>query len=401
MTRGVMRLALGLALASCAAPTPVTELMIVVDTDLRVPDELETIRIEMRDGQGAMREASADVAAGAPLPVTLGLVSRTTLGPIDVDVIGLRGSTEVLRRSARVVFVEDQTRALRLDLLASCRAVTCEAGETCAESGCRSIEVAPGELLAWDGSAPRLDGSIAQDDAGTDDASAPHDAGPIDAGDEPIDASPLDGGPPPECRNATECDDGVPCTEDACTDGTCVNTPAAAVCDDGVACTTDVCDPITGCSSTPDAAACDDGNACTTDACDAIAGCRVTPVHTACELGSYCDPTGGCTVAPTFTSIYTTVFGSRCGPCHVSAGTRAGQLDLATQTQAYLELVNVPSICETGNVLVIPRDATRSLLWRKLAGVDLCGDVMPRMSRQLDAASIAQVARWINGGALE
>ncbi|UJR79655.1 Hypothetical protein I5071_16930 [Sandaracinus amylolyticus] len=394
-------LVLGIALASCAAPTPVTELMIVVDTDLRVPEELETIRIEMRDGQGTMREASADVAGGAPLPVTLGVVSRTTLGPIDVDVIGLRGSAEVVRRSARVEFVQDRTRALRLDLLASCRAVTCEDGQTCAASGCRPVDVGPGELLDWDGNAPRLDGSVAED-AGTEDAGAPQDAGPIDGGDEPpVDAGPMDGGPPPDCRNASECDDGVDCTTDTCESGTCVFTPAAAACDDSVPCTTDVCDPVAGCSHTPDAAACDDGNACTTDSCDAVAGCRVAPVHTACELGSYCDPTGGCTVAPTFTSIYSTIIGSRCGPCHTTAGTRAGQLDLATQTQAYLELVNVPGFCGTGNVLVIPRDATRSLLWRKLAGVDLCGDVMPRMSRQLEAAEITQVARWINGGALE
>ena len=70
------------------------------------------------------------------------------------------------------------------------------------------------------------------------------------------------------CAGVT-CDDGVPCTLDACrpTDGECVHTPQHAPCDDGIACTVDSCDPTDGCTSTAGPAACDDGNPCTLDVC--------------------------------------------------------------------------------------------------------------------------------------
>ncbi|MGA1146867.1 MAG: MopE-related protein, partial [Candidatus Nanopelagicales bacterium] len=58
------------------------------------------------------------------------------------------------------------------------------------------------------------------------------------------------------------CDDGDPCTVDACVDGVCVHTPI--VCDDGDPCTTDAC--VDGvCVHTP--IVCDDGDPCTLDAC--------------------------------------------------------------------------------------------------------------------------------------
>jgi hypothetical protein len=105
-------------------------------------------------------------------------------------------------------------------------------------------------------------------------------------------------------------------------------------------------------------------------------------------------------VAPTFTTIYTSILAMRCGPCHTGGGMPQGDLDMSTQATAYGELVGVAALCGIGNTLVIPRDATRSLLWRKVAAVDLCGDVMPRMSSRLTTAQIRQIEQWINAGAL-
>ncbi len=112
------------------------------------------------------------------------------------------------------------------------------------------------------------------------------------------------------------CDDGDACTSgDACSDGVCVG--AAVVCDDGNPCTADACDPAQGCVAPPvsgvvacddgDACTtadtcsggacvggaapdCDDGNPCTTDTCDAALGC----VHAANTLS--CDDGDPCTV---------------------------------------------------------------------------------------------------------
>ncbi len=70
------------------------------------------------------------------------------------------------------------------------------------------------------------------------------------------------------------CDDGSPCTNDACVSTTgCVFTPKPR--DDNNACTKDSCDIKTGaCVNTP--LNCDDGNVCTTDTCNSQTGCANT-----------------------------------------------------------------------------------------------------------------------------
>jgi hypothetical protein len=66
----------------------------------------------------------------------------------------------------------------------------------------------------------------------------------------------------PPCTLPSECDDGDPCTTDACTAGACTFTPVS--CDDGDGCTDDAC-AGGACQST--ARTCDDGLDCTADAC--------------------------------------------------------------------------------------------------------------------------------------
>ena len=92
-----------------------------------------------------------------------------------------------------------------------------------------------------------------------------------------------------ECAPGTplDCDDGNPCTDDACSQGECLHLPNDAACDDGNACTTGesclegLCAP----AGTPD---CDDANVCTTDFCDPQNGC--THVHNTvpCNDGNVC-----------------------------------------------------------------------------------------------------------------
>ena len=73
--------------------------------------------------------------------------------------------------------------------------------------------------------------------------------------------------------NTGKCDDGNGCTDfDKCSGGKCKGTAKdAADCDDQNPCTQDGCDKATGlCSHAPTTGACDDGNSCTSnDTCDA------------------------------------------------------------------------------------------------------------------------------------
>ncbi|GMV40584.1 MAG: hypothetical protein AMXMBFR64_23000 [Myxococcales bacterium] len=90
------------------------------------------------------------------------------------------------------------------------------------------------------------------------------------------------------------CDDGNPCTTDSCDAGTCVHDPiAAGACSDGDACTTlDECQDGV-CVGGP-APVCDDGEPCTDDACNSATGCTYTPNANPCDDGDPCTKDDAC-----------------------------------------------------------------------------------------------------------
>lgn len=93
---------------------------------------------------------------------------------------------------------------------------------------------------------------------------------------------------------ATLCDDGDPCTIDACDPGTeqCASTHPPVDCDDGDLCTADSCDADTGACVNVLAVDCTDGDLCTVDLCDSATGlCENTPA--VCDPGEACDPDSG------------------------------------------------------------------------------------------------------------
>ncbi|MCA9516337.1 MAG: hypothetical protein KC635_15455, partial [Myxococcales bacterium] len=91
-----------------------------------------------------------------------------------------------------------------------------------------------------------------------------------------------------DCTHApASCDDGTPCTDDACEPGIgCVNTPNTAPCDDGSTCTTG--DTCADGACVGAAVAVDDGNPCTDDACDAVDGVSHVPNTAPCDDGNTC-----------------------------------------------------------------------------------------------------------------
>ncbi|MCC6620451.1 MAG: hypothetical protein IT385_04310 [Deltaproteobacteria bacterium] len=93
------------------------------------------------------------------------------------------------------------------------------------------------------------------------------------------------------------CDDGNPCTDDACEPGGCVGVPRVdAPCDDGDACTRDdACDAAGGCAGAT--VACDDGDPCTRDTCDPErpeGPCVFTPATNACDDANPCTLSDQC-----------------------------------------------------------------------------------------------------------
>lgn len=201
------------------------------------------------------------------------------------------------------------------------------------------------------------------------------------------------------------CDDGVACTVDTCDPASgCAFAPDDSLCSDGIDCTTQRCDAASGCMApVPDDTRCDDGIECTSDRCDAALGCASSTSHALCPQGQLCDTSfaRACVAAPTFAEVYA-VFEGECTPCHFRGTNSSGGLDFSTPALAHEDLVGVTAACGGGvNTRVILRDARTSLLWRKLTGVDLCGNRMPRERTMLPSTQITLIEQWINGGAAD
>lgn len=168
--------------------SPRTQVMVVVDTDLRGPTGIDNVIATVIGPDGATQMSLATVGAGEPgWPRTLGLVwDGGRLGPFTVRLTGNRGGALLVERTARFSFQEGRTLVLRMDLLARCMGESCGSGQTCGESGCRSVEVDPSELTEWTGTPPALD---------VDAGPAPDAGAPVDSGTMPVDGgAPVDAG---------------------------------------------------------------------------------------------------------------------------------------------------------------------------------------------------------------
>ncbi len=177
--------------ASCGdTVVPATEVILVIDSDLMPPDELNLIQIIVRGPTGDQRVAYAMLDVGDErLPHTLGIhLDGGPLGPYTVSARARLNGTTLVRRDAIFSFVEGQSMRLYLNLPAECQGVPCAEGFTCVEGAmCVTPEAT---LTPWDGS---LTGGV---DAGMN---MGMDAGPMDAGavmdaTSAMDSAPMDAG---------------------------------------------------------------------------------------------------------------------------------------------------------------------------------------------------------------
>lgn len=186
----------GLALLASLAALPaagceddLTQIVVVVNTDLRVGEEIDVVAVEIdaraAGGERQRFEESLGGASALRLPATLSVVRSDgdVSGPVRVTAEALLGGTSVVRRQAEVRFDPGRSRTLELDLLSCCVGVACGEGQTCGERGCTAVALGPLDLPPWTGTPPPR-ASCAASDAGP-----PDDAGD-DAAVEPADAAP-------------------------------------------------------------------------------------------------------------------------------------------------------------------------------------------------------------------
>jgi hypothetical protein len=170
MRRTSLAAALACVAGSCS---PVhTEVLIVIDSDMLVPEELDEVRVDLIGPSGETRRSEGSIVSRGDLPRTLGIVDATGgARMVRVTVTGMRRHANVLQRRAAFSFAPNETRILRLDLLRSCVGVSCGSDETCGDNGCRPITIATHELVPYDES------MIDPPDAGSLDAAVRSDAG--------------------------------------------------------------------------------------------------------------------------------------------------------------------------------------------------------------------------------
>ncbi len=151
-------------LAAAGCGDPVTQIVVVVDTDLMVPDEVDTIRI-------ATYRASADVVEqfdfaiypidASALPLTVGVLLPPQLqdengDPLPADELDVAievtatGASDRNRVSTRVntTFVDGLSLEVPIFVGQNCRRVTCPLGQSCGMNGCVPIaELTPPQMV--------------------------------------------------------------------------------------------------------------------------------------------------------------------------------------------------------------------------------------------------------------
>jgi hypothetical protein len=100
------------AALGCGSATPVTEVVLVVSSELSAPDEIDQVTFTVA-GKTTMAAATGPKS----FPMTLALVYRGgPMGPHDVDVVGTLASAQVAHETTSITFVRDKTLRPKLTL---------------------------------------------------------------------------------------------------------------------------------------------------------------------------------------------------------------------------------------------------------------------------------------------
>jgi hypothetical protein len=146
-----------LLVVSCSGGE-LTEILVVVDTDIPIPAGLDAVRVEVTGTETVTASGSLVGAGAMTLPRTVGVV-RTggSLGPIAVRVVGSVGGSDAVEARASTSFIAGRTLVLPMFLSSACRTVPCGPTETCANASCVSSAVDPATLADYSGTVGRLD----------------------------------------------------------------------------------------------------------------------------------------------------------------------------------------------------------------------------------------------------
>lgn len=162
MRNAVVVTLLAWGLGSCADQP--TQVAVYLATDLRVPGELQAVRMTLRNGAGdTIRDQVIADLSDFPSDgrfhelASFGVVPRRGVAGqrFEVEAAALLGGAELFTSRARTGFVTGRSIRLDVYLPSSCReqAARCRPDDTCGVPGCVSPDVDPALLPDDDGSA--------------------------------------------------------------------------------------------------------------------------------------------------------------------------------------------------------------------------------------------------------
>lgn len=150
-------LLLGLTAATIGGCHALTEIVLVVDTDMEIPADVAQFVVTVEGATEMHMPLPVDLMVPGNLPATLGLLPATngSDAPLSVTVEAYsQEGPRVLMQTAQTRFVPNERRMLRMVLSVSCLPVTCDADQTCQNGACVSIDQPAGSLSAWTGTVP-------------------------------------------------------------------------------------------------------------------------------------------------------------------------------------------------------------------------------------------------------
>lgn len=253
------------AVGSCREVEP-TQLVVVIDSDMAVPRELDAYRVTVTGPDGRVLDEQLPAAGDSALPASFGVKPRGGRAnrAVTVAVTAMHAGGALFDTRAVTSFVEE--RRLRLDMFLArrCVASACAPQETCRQGRCVDPEIDARDLPGYDPNDP-----LRTFDAGVSAQDAAQDAAPDAAT-----SCPDPCGVPPDCG----CAQGSRCHV--------VPAPQASGC--VTDCLDDLdCGPPALCTPFAEPYEPGDVGYCVED-CDVLAGTGC-PADTVCSVSNYFD----------------------------------------------------------------------------------------------------------------
>ncbi|MEM9193441.1 MAG: hypothetical protein AAGF12_29980 [Myxococcota bacterium] len=139
-------------------------MIVVVDTDMNVPDEVSQLAIELHDSSRVDQHPTMEnmfrenIVSPSDLPLTMGVYPTSDPeSEFRLSVFARLNNELVAHAAVRTRFIEGEARVLRLTVERSCRNVECNPpGLSCRAGECTSEAVDPETYPLWDGSDPAM-----------------------------------------------------------------------------------------------------------------------------------------------------------------------------------------------------------------------------------------------------